>query len=167
MKPLVLGLGNDLLGDDGIGVVVVQELSKEFGAVADVTACNLHGMALFDVMLGYNQAIIIDAIRTGKVPLGTIMELSPGDLRAVPVPSPHYSGLPELIELAGQLELDFPHEIVILAVEIADSQTVGGSMNRPVANAATDLVHRVRTRLTAWGKSGSASTLGERFVMVV
>lgn len=154
MKTLVLGLGNELLGDDGVGVLAARELAGQLDGLADVVECNLHGMALLDVMLGYNQLIIADAIHTGEVPPGTIIELKPSDFKAVPFPSPHYAGLPDLIVMADQLGLDFPREIVILAVEIADAHTIGKPLSPPIAGALKDLISRVKTQLYLWFQQG-------------
>jgi len=156
MDTLVLGLGNDLLADDAIGIVVVRRLSEEIPARADFVESGLHGVALMDILAGYKRAIIVDAIRTGSLPPGTIIELRPDDLRTVRSPSPHYSGLPEMIELAREMELAFPEDIRILAVEIVDPLTLGGAMSPQVSAAMDMLVERVKDRLTRWERKNPA-----------
>ena len=152
MRLLVVGLGNDLLGDDGIGVSAARELSRKVSGLADVIDCNLTGIALLDILVGYDKVIIIDAIRTAKFPPGTIIEMTPEDLRAIPGTSPHYTGLPEVIAIADRLRLDFPDEIKILAVEVAEPLTIGGKLSEPVANALNRLVQYVRVYLQCWEK---------------
>ena len=150
MKPLVVGLGNDLLGDDAIGILAARRLATELDGDADVVETGLHGLALIDILAGYKQAVLIDAIQTGASAPGTIIELDPATLRAVVVPSPHYAGLPEMIQLAGELDLEFPDEFRILAVEIAEADIIGGRMNDAVAAALEPLVERVKTCLREW-----------------
>jgi hydrogenase maturation protease len=150
MKFLVLGLGNDLLADDAVGIQAVRSLASELSGKADCIESGLHGVALIDLFIGYDRAIIIDAIQTGNHPPGTILEMVPDDLKSVPSPSPHYTGLPEMIELARQMRLHFPHEIHILAVEVSDVITVGGSMSPPVARAIGDLGNRIREYVDRW-----------------
>ena len=150
MKTLILGLGNELLADDGIGITAARALSEELDGIADVVECNLHGVALLDVILGYEKLIIIDAIKTGNVPPGTIIELRPSDLSPVLAPSPHYAGLPELSALADRLQLGFPQDIMIFAVEIADHRTIGRPLSLPVANALPGLVRRIMTQVHKW-----------------
>lgn len=152
MKLLVVGLGNDLLSDDAIGVFAARELSKKVGGLADVIDCDLTGIALLDILAGYDKAIIIDAICTGKNPLGTIIEMTPEDLRAIPGTSPHYTGLPEVITIANRLSLDFPDEIKILAVEVAEPLTIGGKLSEPVAKALNRLVQYAKAYLQYWEK---------------
>lgn len=149
-KPLVLGLGNDLLGDDGFGILAARELTRELDGTADVVETALHGVALLDLLIGYDRAVIIDAINTGRCPAGTILELGPEDFKPVSGPSPHYTGLPELISLAEQLHLEFPGEIKVFAVETCDTQTVGAPMSEPVVRALSEVVERVTTCLDHW-----------------
>lgn len=145
MKPLVLGLGNDLLGDDGVGIFAARRLAKAVGHAADVIESSLHGLALMDLMIGYRRVIIVDAIQTGQFAIGSVIELSPEDLRPVLSPSPHYSGLPEMMALAGQLGVEFPSEIRIIAVEIGDVSAIGDGMSP----AATDSLAEIETRAIA------------------
>lgn len=146
----MIGFGNELLSDDAIGVLVARELAREVPGKADVIECNLSGLSLLDLFVGHDKAIIIDAICTRKVPTGTIIELNPKDLRVTASPSPHYAGLPEVIQMAERLQLDFPKEIKILALEVADPHTIGGELSKPVANALSELVNRVKACLREW-----------------
>jgi hydrogenase maturation protease len=144
-KTLVLGLGNDLIADDAIGILAARRLRGMVDGRADVCESSLHGLALLESFLGYDHAVIVDAMQTGSHPPGTIVELSPEGLRPVDVPSPHFAGLPELIELAGRLELPFPSRIRILAVEVQDTVAVGGPMTPAVRDALDALCDRVRS----------------------
>jgi len=138
MRTLILGLGNDLLGDDGIGLVAAEKLEGLIGHRADVVTSSLHGLALLDLFIGYDKAVIIDAVQKGGPP-GGIYELRPDDLRSTPGPSPHFTGLPEMILIAGELQLPFPDEIKILAIEVAETFIVSEKLTPAVA-AAVDRV---------------------------
>jgi hydrogenase maturation protease len=152
MKTLVLGLGNELISDDGVGLLAARRLKQEYKGQADVIETSLHGLALLDFFIGYDKAIIIDAIQTGTHNPGEIIELSPSDLDEVLAPSPHYSGLPEMLVLAKEMDLEFPSEIAIFAIEIVDSSTLGGGLTQPVADNLGALVERVKDRLAMWEK---------------
>ncbi|UCD76085.1 MAG: hydrogenase maturation protease, partial [Phycisphaerales bacterium] len=95
----------------------------------------------------YERAILLDAIQTGEHPPGTVIELDPSELSAVYAPSPHYAGLPELLSVARQLELEFPKRFRIFAVEIVDPLTIGGEMTPAVRDAIPELCRRVRQAL--------------------
>ncbi len=150
MKILILGLGNELLGDDAVGILAARALKERLRDKADVVESALSGMALLDLFIGYERAIIIDAVQTRRAPPGTIHELSPADLGAVAAPSPHYAGLPELIATAQALKLDFPKEIKIFAMEVADPHTIGSTLTPEVAQALGDLVQRVEEHAAHW-----------------
>ncbi|MCS7197085.1 MAG: hydrogenase maturation protease [Candidatus Bipolaricaulota bacterium] len=149
-KILVLGLGNELLSDDAVGILATRVLKERLQERADVVESALSGMALLECLIGYERAIIIDAVKTGKSPPGTIVELSPADLGAVLAPSPHYAGLPELIAAAQALQLDFPKEIQIFAIEVEDPYTIGGELSPAVAHALPKLIQRVEEQVARW-----------------
>ncbi len=146
---LVLGLGNDLLADDAAGLLVVERLQQQVDDRVNVTASSMHGLALLDLFLGFDYAIVVDAIQSGKAPVGTIFELTDSDLAPAGAPSPHYAGLPEMLRLAERLELDFPKHLTIFAVEAADVQTIGGPLTTEVRGAIPELCRRVVSRVQA------------------
>jgi hydrogenase maturation protease len=140
---LVVGLGNDLLADDAVGVLAARELETRLAGRADVVATALHGVALLDVFLGYERAIVIDAIETGEHAPGTVVEIDTATLRPIASPSPHYVGLPEMLALAEQLGLEFPKTIRVFAVEVADPYTIGGAMSPEVERAVSEVCAKV------------------------
>ncbi|MBN2326169.1 MAG: hydrogenase maturation protease [Candidatus Omnitrophica bacterium] len=150
MKTLVLCLGNDLIADDAVGIAAARQLRDRVGDLADVEESAVSGAALLEIFLDYERAVIVDAIHTHRHPPGTILKLRPGDLGQVAAPSPHYAGLPELIVMAEQMELSFPKEIVIFAMEIEDSLTIGGEMTAPIRQALPQLVEQVVDQLKQW-----------------
>jgi hydrogenase maturation protease len=150
MKPLILGLGNELLGDDGVGILAARRLAGELAGQADVVECNLSGIALLDVLTGYRQAVIMDSIPANGTPPGSVLRLSPAELGTVMSPSPHYTGLPEMIMIADRLDLEFPLDIEIFAVTIADPHAIGGAMTQPVKDAMDELVNRVKKQVRRW-----------------
>jgi hydrogenase maturation protease len=152
VKTLVLGLGNELLSDDAVGIVVARTLRERMPADpggVDVVESSLAGLALLDLFFGYDRAVVVDGIRTGRRPPGEIVELSPADLDSVVAPSPHYAGLPELLAVARNLGLPFPTDVRILAVETEDPYTIGGDLSESVRGAVEGVVERVRGILEA------------------
>jgi len=145
MKTLVLGLGNDLIADDAAGIHAARSLQDTLRdwPDTDVTDTAMHGLALLDLLLGYDRAIIIDVIQTGRATPGTIVEIDPASLDAVFAPSPHYAGIPEMLILAHRLDLHFPSDIRIFAIEAADLITLGGAMTALVAEAIPRLCDQI------------------------
>ena len=126
MKVLVLGLGNDLYGDDGVGPAVVRML-EERGAAGrasygvdvgvDYLACSLSGLALLDVVVGYDALVIIDTILRPDPVVGRTRILDMPDIRDVPGPSPHYISVPQTLSLGRSLGLKMPKMVKVVAVE--------------------------------------------------
>jgi hydrogenase maturation protease len=143
MRILVLGLGNDLLADDAIGPLAVRELEPRLAGRAEVVASALHGLALLDVLLDYDGAVIVDAASTGRHPVGTVYEIAPAALAPVQAPSPHFTGLPEMLDIARRLDLHFPTHLRIVVVEVQDPYTIGGVMTPAVRAALPALCDRV------------------------
>ncbi len=79
-----------------------------------------------------------------------LVELGPESFSKTASPSPHYAGLPELIALAGELDLQFPKGIKIFAIEAGNLRTIGGDPTLPVANALTQATNRIKAYLETW-----------------
>lgn len=150
MKPLILGLGNDIISDDAIGLIVARAMRNRLGDTVDVKESSESGFALLDLMMGYEKMLIIDSIRTCVHPPGAILDFGADDIGKVAAPSPHYAGLPELISLAKQLELVFPTEIAILAMEVKDSFTIAQGLSAEVADALERMVEMAHAKVSRW-----------------
>ena len=148
MRTVVLCLGNDLLADDGIGMRAADRLRQALVGQVDIVATAQSGLALMDHLLGYERAIIVDAIHTGTRSAGTIRRLSANELSTTFSPSPHYAGLPEMFAIAGSLSLTFPSRVDLLAIEVTDTHTIGGRISEQVMASLDLLVKEVEVILT-------------------
>lgn len=147
MRILVLGLGNDLLADDAIGHLAVRELEPRLAGRAEVAATALHGLALIDLLAGYEAAVVLDAACTGAHPVGEVREIDPASLARIESPSPHFAGFPEMLGLADRLGLVFPRRLRIVVVEVLDPHTIGGAMTPAVRAALPELCARAERAL--------------------
>ncbi len=125
MKTLILGIGNRVLCDDGVGNRVAAEVRKRVSdpGITVAEACD-GGLSLLEILLGYDHVVLIDAIQTtGGIP-GDVYELSPGDLRSGRhLSSPHQVDFAMALELGEVLGLPMPSRIDIVAVEAKDVTT--------------------------------------------
>jgi hydrogenase maturation protease len=149
-KPLIVGLGNELMGDDGVGVTATRRLRADNTVCADIIDCNLSGVSLIDVLSGYSKVIFIDAVRTNEHSIGDLVELNLDDFRSIPSVSPHHTGLPELVDISRKLGIDFPDEIRIIGVEIEDRHELGMNMSEPIEKAMDGLLEKIRCYLQSW-----------------
>lgn len=119
---MVLGLGNLILSDDGVGFQVVEQLKARLNQ-PEITLmeADVSGLGLLDLLVGYDRAIIIDAIQTEGGKAGEVYHLGidgfAASRRGV---SPHDVDLATALELGKRLGLDLPQQIAIIAIEVAD-----------------------------------------------
>ena len=149
MKTLVLGIGNPILSDDGVGIKVVQEVGKKLDdpqiTVAETSAA---GLSLLDSIVGYDKVIIIDAIQTEEGKAGKICRMKPEDFSfAKHLSSPHQINLVTALELGKMLNLAMPQEITILAVEAKDITSFSEKCTPEVEQAIPELVKIVLQEL--------------------
>jgi hydrogenase maturation protease len=148
-RTLVLGLGNDLLGDDGVGLRIVEELKRrpalsEFDFETAATA----GLALLDILHGYGRAYIVDSAVTGRRRPGYLHRLAGASLRELPLnPSSHYAGLPEVLALGEALDLDLPSTVEVLGVEVEDPYIIGQGLTPQLESKVPRLVDKVERLL--------------------
>jgi hydrogenase maturation protease len=127
MKTLILGLGNTILSDDGVGIRVAEELQTRLTEPEiTVLETSLSGLSLLDILVGYDKVIIVDAIQTVGGKAGDIYQLTTDALQVSRhAASPHDVNLATALELGKKLGLALPREIVIFAIEVADVTTFG------------------------------------------
>jgi hydrogenase maturation protease len=122
---LVLGLGNILLQDEGVGVRVVQQLRHDYICQAEVEIMDggTAGMALYEHIIGRSHLVVIDAVRSGNPP-GTILML---ENEEVPVflnnrISPHQLALSDILAVL-QIAGERLPEVILLGIEPARLET--------------------------------------------
>jgi hydrogenase maturation protease len=147
----VVGVGNELRGDDGAGLLVVRQV-RGLGAHVGIEVSEVGGdpVALLDAWLGRDAVIVTDTMQSGSTP-GTIRRLDAG---VGPLPrrlagrsSTHAIGLDETIELArgvGRL----PAGLIVYAVEGARFDT-GAALSPEVQAAIPRLVQMVLAEAAA------------------
>ncbi len=137
----ILGLGNEILGDDAFGILVAQRVRDVAAAgEVEVEVSSEAGFHLLDAILDCRRLVIVDTVSTGHADPGTIYVLHEEDLPAARSQCPHGVGLFDALALARQLELPAPEEVTVIAVEAADCLTVGGRMHPAVAAAVPKVV---------------------------
>jgi hydrogenase maturation protease len=155
-KILVLGLGNELFGDDGVGIHVVRRFRQKVEAEEtfledhrniEFLECSLTGLALLDVIVGYDTLIIIDTIKSSKPEAGKIRLLDGAELRHIPGPSPHYVSIPQMIAIGQKIGLKVPSLIKIIAVEAKDLYNLGEGLTPEMNTAIPKIIRELKNLL--------------------
>lgn len=149
---VVLGIGNTLMQDDGLGVWAIRALRDAYDLPPEVRLIEggVGGLRLLSVLHDAGFLLMIDAVRKGGVP-GTLYRLTPGTLprRRGPVMSAHEVGISELLsvaELVGKLP-----RTVILGIEPQEVQKVGLEMTPSIQQAIPRVVEAVVAELRGLG----------------
>jgi hydrogenase maturation protease len=118
MKTIILGVGNQILGDDGVGIHIANKLKNRIqDPNITIDEAITGGMNLLDLILGYDRAIIIDAVKTEEGESGEVKRILLSDFSTMHSCNPHDVSLIEAIEIAKKMgELRIPQEIIIIGV---------------------------------------------------
>ena len=142
---LLLGLGNDILTDDAVGLHVVQALRRELAnrPTLDIRETTEMGLALLDFISGYHAVVIVDSIQTGRAAPGFLHELDAAALNQLTGRTPHFLGVGETLALGRQLGLPMPERVIIFAIEVGDPFTLGTSLTPALQTALPGIVARI------------------------
>jgi len=148
-KTLILGLGNSLLCDDGVGIYVAAELKNRVDRPGiTVMETGVAGLSLLDLLVGYDRAIIVDAIQTVGGKAGQIYRLEPKAFdTALHTASAHGIDFTTALEFGKKLGLPLPQQIIIFAVEVSDISTFSEECTPEVTRAIPTCVEMVLREL--------------------
>jgi hydrogenase maturation protease len=138
MRTIVIGLGNPVRSDDGVGLAVARALQERLPDRSEVDVVELWagGLRLVEAMVGYDRAVVVDAMATGQAPPGTLHHLGVLDLgRAKNITCVHDTSLPTALELWRLAEIPVPDQISIWGIEGQDLDTLGEDLTPQVLHA--------------------------------
>ena len=151
MPSLVVGLGNPILGDDGVGWRVAEEVRRQLSlerstvditdgrsAGVDIECLSLGGLSLMEHLVGYDNVIIIDAIHTGQTPQGAVRIFTLDELPNLMeghTASAHDTSLQTAMEVGRLMGAEIPDQIKVVAIELPNVYDFSEQLS-PAATAA-------------------------------
>ena len=150
MKILVIGLGNPILGDDGVGWRVVEEIARKTADQNDVEVdtASLGGLSLMERLTGYERVILVDSFFSGEKPIGTVslflltdlQDLSSGHTTAV-----HDTSLRNALNVGRSMNIFLPRDedVQIVAIEAENVYDFSETLSPPVEAAVPVAVEAV------------------------
>jgi len=144
-RVLVLGLGNDILTDDAVGLRVAEAARERLAGEPDieVKTTTEMGLALLDEIADRQSVVIVDSVQTGGIAPGQIHEIDSINLSRVLTTAPHFLGIGETLALGKMLGLAMPAKVRIVAIEVDDPYTLGTNMTPAVEQAVAPAAERV------------------------
>lgn len=166
MKTIIVGLGNPILGDDGVGWKVAEEVKKqltgpfrlpcsarrggskskrEAPVYIDVEFLSLGGINLMEHLIGYERAILIDAVNSdqeiGSVVVSKLSEIP--DYSAFHISSAHDTSLQNALKLGKGMGAKLPEEVMIVGIVTEHTFDFSEELSPPVAAAVPNAARTV------------------------
>jgi hydrogenase maturation protease len=149
MKTIVLGVGNPILQDDGVGLHVIDALRQRMNnPMVTMETASTGGMNLLDMIRGYEKVILIDAMKQNDSKPGEVKRFLLSDFHTVHSSNPHDVSLSEALHLAKQLgEKHLPSKIILIGITVNNTYEFGEYLSSEVAAAVPTAVALVLEEL--------------------
>ena len=148
-KILVLGIGTEILKDDGIGPRIINEL-KDKPEFSGITFANLSlgGLDILEFIQGYDVVIFVDAIKTaGGVP-GTVYSYQLSDFKeTLHLTNLHDVSFLTAIKLGEQIGYKIPKRIEIKAIEIVEDRVFGEEFTWQLKEKFTSILKEIEIEI--------------------
>ena len=155
MRIAVLGIGNMLLSDDGVGVHVIKKLQEEYRFPESVELIDggTKGLDLLPLFEGKDKVLIVDAANFRKEP-GTIDTVEGDKIPAFLSSklSVHQIGLPDTLFAAKLMDIT-PAEMSLIGIQPKSMET-GTELSDDIKDRMEQLVKKVLMKLNDWGVEG-------------
>jgi hydrogenase maturation protease len=154
VQTLILGVGNLLMSDEGVGVHVIQKLVADYQLPEQVQILDggTLGMDLLYYLEGVENLLLIDAVQAHKEP-GALIRLEGDDVPAflsIKI-SPHQLGVPDMLA-AAKLKGIYPPRIVLWGVQ-PERLELGLDLSPKVESKVDTIIENILVQLQAWGHS--------------
>ena len=176
---IVIGLGNPILGDDGIGWRVAERIRRSLSTAhqeghtlfeylpVEVDCLSLGGLSLMERLVGYQRALIIDSITSNHNLPGTVsafpLEGLPEQV-ACHMGSVHDTSLQTAIQVGRTMGASLPEQIHIVAIEVQSVYEFSEELTDPVA-AAAPIAEQVALDILAQWADQETSDRGKNALM--
>ncbi len=141
-KRILIGLGNPIMSDDRLGLIVAEEVHKRLpGFDLDLSCyCPLD---IIDRITGYDRAVLIDSMVTSQLAPGTVRRVDVSQDLTVHCGTTHGMGLSEAIQVARACGVRLPGEILIYGIEVEDPFTIGSQISSALKERLTEVVDSI------------------------
>jgi hydrogenase maturation protease len=141
---LLLGLGNPILGDDGIGCSLAELIGDILGSPEDlgILSASVSPVRLVDIISGYAKLIVIDSISSGRAEPGELLEIDLQGGSLLP-PSSHHFSVAQVPDIAQALGLPCPEEIKYYGIEIDPPREYGDRLSDKLGRLLPSLAEKL------------------------
>lgn len=146
MKTLVVGLGNVILGDEGVGIYVAEEIARRIGTHESVKIMRTSwgGLNLLDYFDSYDRVIVIDAVKNYRGIPGELHRLMVEELTNVKLSSfTNGVDLRTAVEIGKNAGRHIPKKIDIYAVEVKEGVTYEANLSPQIAGRVPGYAEKI------------------------
>ena len=149
MKTAIMGFGNPVRSDDGIGMYVIEQLKKHIGESQDINVFDM-GTAAFEVLFGlkgHNKIILVDAVVNSNEPVGTLFKVPAAEVLRAPQDDPlvflHGMKWDQALSYAKKiLQDEYPEDIQVYLIAIENTK-LEVDLSQPVKEAGDKVVQHI------------------------
>jgi hydrogenase maturation protease len=146
MKTIIVGLGNPILGDDGVGWKVVQEISQNLprNVSVGIECLSMGGLGLMEHLIGYDRAILVDAFIVDAEDVGSILIRTLSELpnySAFHITSTHDTSLQNALQLGREMGAKLPREVIVIGIAIQRISEFSEEISPLVAETVLPAAH--------------------------
>lgn len=141
---MLLGLGNPILGDDGIGCSLAELIGEMLGSPEGlgILSASVSPVRLVDIISGYARLIVIDSISSGQAEPGELLEVDFRGDSLLPSSAHHFS-VAQVPEIAEALGLPCPEEIKFYGIEIDPPREYGDRLSEGLVRLLPSLAEKL------------------------
>lgn len=146
---LILGIGNEILSDDGIGPRLVKDLERRTKRkdIEFLTSSN-GGLEIMEYLYGFKQVIFVDAIRSSDSKPGCVFHFVPSDFRETSnLSNLHDINFITTLALGKILEPEFPSDLHIIAVQIIEDREFSERLTPALENLYPEILEEVEAEI--------------------
>lgn len=149
---VIIGMGNPLLCDDGVGIAVARAVAERLRHLMDLRVTELHtgGIRLMEAMAGFKRAVVVDAMLSGAAP-GTVQRFDPADfITTKNTFSSHDTDFATACDLGRMAGVPLPEQVSFWGIEAREFDLFGEQFTAEVAAAVPEVVIRIVAEITEW-----------------
>ena len=149
---VIIGLGNPLLSDDGVGIAVALGVGEELRARMALTVTELHtgGIRLMEAMAGFSRAVVVDAMVSGAPP-GTLHRFDPrAFVTTKNTFSSHDTDFATAYDLGKLAGVPLPDRVFFWGIEAQEFDLFGEQFTPEVSAAVPGAIKRIVAEIISW-----------------
>lgn len=149
---VIIGMGNRLLSDDGVGFAVAVAVAERLKGRMNLTVTELHtgGIRLMEAMAGFTRAVVVDAMLSGAPP-GTLQRFDPKEFVTTKNTfSSHDTDFATAYDLGRMAGVLLPEQVSFWGIEAREFDLFGERFTAEVAAAVPVAVERIIAEITGW-----------------